>query len=104
MREISADLISETVKDLFIKANKILPDDLVDCIGCCKAEECNETAKSILGDLQNNIDAAKELDIPVCQDTGMAVIFAEIGQEVHIVDGSFEQAVNKGVSDGYTDG
>lgn len=104
MREISADLISKTVKDLFIKANKILPDDLVDCIGCCKAEECNETAKSILGDLQNNIDAAKELDIPVCQDTGMAVIFAEIGQEVHIVDGSFEQAVNKGVSDGYTDG
>ena len=104
MREISADLISKTVKDLFIKANKILPDDLVDCIGCCKADECNETAKSILGDLQNNIDAAKELDIPVCQDTGMAVIFAEIGQEVHIVDGSFEQAVNKGVSDGYTDG
>ncbi|MGN0528189.1 MAG: fumarate hydratase [Eubacterium sp.] len=104
MREISADLISETVKDLFIKANKILPDDLVDCIGCCKAEECNETAKSILGDLQNNIDAAKELDIPVCQDTGMAVLFAEIGQEVHIVGGSFEQAVNKGVSDGYTDG
>lgn len=104
MREISADLISKTVKDLFIKANKILPDDLVDCIGCCKAEECNETAKSILGDLQNNIDAAKEFDIPVCQDTGMAVIFAEIGQEVHIVDGSFEQAVNKGVSDGYTDG
>ena len=104
MREISADLISKTVKDLFIKANKILPDDLVDCIGCCKAEECNETAKSILGDLQNNIDAAKELDIPVCQDTGMAVIFAEIGQEVHIVDGSFEQAVNKGVSLGYTDG
>ena len=104
MREISADLISKTVKDLFIKANKILPDDLVDCIGCCKADECNETAKSILGDLQNNIDAAKELDIPVCQDTGMAVIFAEIGQEVHIVDGYFEQAVNKGVSDGYTDG
>lgn len=104
MREISTDLISETVKDLFIKANKILPDDLVNCIGCCKAEECNETAKSILGDLQNNIDAAKELDIPVCQDTGMAVLFAEIGQEVHIVGGSFEQAVNKGVSDGYTDG
>lgn len=104
MREISADLISETVKKLFIKANKILPDDLVECIGCCKAEECNDTAKSILDDLQNNIDAAKELDIPVCQDTGMAVLFAEIGQEVHIVGGSFEQAVNKGVSDGYTDG
>lgn len=104
MREISASLITETVKELVIKANKILPSDLVDCIGCSKADEKNETAKSILSDLEANIDAAKELDIPVCQDTGMAVIFAEIGQDVHIVDGDFEAAVNKGVSLGYTDG
>lgn len=104
MREIRASLITETVKELVIKANKILPNDLVDCIGCSKAEEHNETAKSILADLEANIDAAKELDIPVCQDTGMAVIFAEIGQDVHIVDGDFETAVNKGVSLGYTDG
>lgn len=104
MREINASLITETVKELVIKANKILPDDLVDCIGCSKANEKNETAKSILCDLEANIDAAKELDIPVCQDTGMAVIFAEIGQDVHIVDGDFEAAVNKGVSLGYTDG
>ncbi|MDE6110461.1 MAG: fumarate hydratase [Eubacterium sp.] len=104
MREINASLITEIVKELVIKANKILPNDLVDCIGCSKAEENNETAKSILSDLEANIDAAKELDIPVCQDTGMAVIFAEIGQDVHIVDGDFETAVNKGVSLGYTDG
>ena len=104
MREISASLITETVKELVIKANKILPDDLVDCIGCSKANEKNETAKSILCDLEANIDAAKELDIPVCQDTGMAVIFAEIGQDVHITDGDFEAAVNKGVSLGYTEG
>ena len=104
MREVHASLITETVKNLVIKANKILPDDLVDCIGCSKADEKNETAKSILSDLEANIDAAKELDIPVCQDTGMAVIFAEIGQDVHIVDGDFEAAVNKGVSLGYTDG
>ncbi len=104
MREINASLITEAVKELVIKANKILPDDLVDCIGCYKADEKNETAKSILSDLEANIDAAKALDIPVCQDTGMAVIFAEIGQEVHIVDGNFEAAVNKGVSLGYTDG
>ena len=104
MREINASLITEAVKELVIKANKILPDDLVDCIGCYKADEKNETAKSILSDLEANIDAAKALDIPVCQDTGMAVIFAEIGQEVHIVGGNFEAAVNKGVSLGYTDG
>lgn len=104
MREINASLITEVVKELVIKANKILPDDLVDCISCYKAEEKNETAKSVLSDLAANIDAAGELDIPVCQDTGMAVIFAEIGQEVHIVGGNFEAAVHKGVSQGYTDG
>lgn len=104
MREISAKEITQTVKELVIRANKILPDDLVSCIGCSKKSEINETAKSILGDLEANIDAAKELDIPVCQDTGMAVIFAEIGQDVHIAGGSFEAAVNEGVSLGYTDG
>ncbi|MDE5671273.1 MAG: fumarate hydratase [Eubacterium sp.] len=104
MREINASLITEAVKELVIKANKILPDDLVDCISCCRADEKSETAKSVLSDLEANIDAAKELDIPVCQDTGMAVIFAEIGQEVHIVGEDFEAAVHKGVSLGYTDG
>lgn len=104
MREVNVSLITQTVKELVIAANKILPDDLVSCISCSKESEHNDTARSILGDLEANIDAAKELDIPVCQDTGMAVIFAEIGQDVHIVGGSFEEAVNKGVSLGYVDG
>lgn len=104
MREISASLITDTVKELVIQANKILPDDLVDCISCSCKTESNETAKSILCDLQANIDAAKELNIPVCQDTGMAVIFAEIGQDVHIFGGDFETAVHKGVSLGYAEG
>ncbi|MBR2133126.1 MAG: fumarate hydratase [Eubacterium sp.] len=104
MREIDASLISKTVEELVIKANKVLPDDLVDCISCAKISENNATASSILDDLQSNIDAAKELDIPICQDTGMAVIFAEIGQDCHIVNGSFEEAVNKGVSNGYING
>lgn len=104
MREISADLITQAVKELSIKANKILPDDLVECIGCFKEQENNQTAKSILCDMQANIDAAGELDIPICQDTGMAVVFAEIGQDVHIIGGSFEKAVNDGVSQGYTEG
>ena len=104
MREINASQITAAVKELVISANKILPSDLVSCIACCETAEDNSTAKSILSDLQANIDAAKELDIPVCQDTGMAVIFAEIGQEVHIAGGSFESAVNAGVSQGYIDG
>lgn len=104
MREVSSQEITKTVKELVIKANKILPQDLVDCISCSSKSEQNVTAKSVLSDLQANIDAASELDIPVCQDTGMAVIFAEIGQDVHISGENFEDAVNRGVAEGYTDG
>lgn len=104
MREINSEEITKAVKELVIKANKILPDDLISCISCSKQNEENETAKSVLSDLEDNIDAAEELDIPICQDTGMAVIFAEIGQDVHIAGEGFEKAVNKGVSQGYTDG
>ena len=104
MREINSQLITQTVRDLCIKANKVLSDDLIDCICCSQQSENNQTAASILSDLKANIDAAKELDIPVCQDTGMAVVFADIGQDVHIVGDAFEDAVNKGVSLGYTDG
>ena len=104
MREIESKLITEAVRELVIKANKILSDDLVECIGCCQKSETNDTAKSVLSDLEANIDAAKQLDIPICQDTGMAVIFAKIGQDVHIIGDSFEKAVNEGVSRGYTDG
>lgn len=104
MREIHSSEITKTVRDLVIKANKILPDDLIDCIGCSKKSETNDIAKSILSDLEANIDAAKELDIPICQDTGMAVIFAEIGQDIHITGESFVKAVNNGVSQGYIEG
>ena len=103
MREIKAEAVTAAVRQLCITANKVLPGDLVQCIGCACQTEPNSTAKSILGDLENNLAAAKELDLPICQDTGMAVVFAEIGQDVHI-DGDFEAAVHTGVSAGYTDG
>lgn len=103
MREIKAEAVTAAVRQLCITANKVLPGDLVQCIGCACQTEPNSTAKSILGDLENNLAAAKELDLPICQDTGMAVVFAEIGQDVHI-DGYFEAAVHAGVSAGYTDG
>lgn len=104
MREVNSSQITETVKRLVVEANKILPQELVSCISCFKKKEENGTAKSILCDLESNIAAAKELDIPVCQDTGMAVIFAEIGQDVHISGENFEDAVNRGVAQGYTEG
>ncbi|MCD7872713.1 MAG: fumarate hydratase [Clostridiales bacterium] len=104
MREINSSAVSDAVEELVIKANKILPSDLVECISCAEKCENNQTAESVLNDLKSNISAARELNIPICQDTGMAVIFAEIGQDVHITGKSFEDAVNIGVSKGYING
>ena len=104
MREIDAKTITQAVCDLCIKANKHLPADLEDKIKACTLCECDALPKSIMKSLEDNLDAARELDIPICQDTGMAVVFAEIGQDVHIVGGSFEKAVNEGVARGYTEG
>lgn len=104
MREISFSQISDTVRELCIRANKVLPEDLVQCITCGYEKEENELPRSIMGDVLKNLDCAKELDIPICQDTGMAIVFVELGQEVHIVGGDFEDAINDGVCRGYTDG
>ncbi len=104
MREIDVSIIELAVRDLCIDANKRLPYDLEERISFCSGCECAELPKSIMQSLQDNIEAAKELDIPICQDTGMAVVFAEIGQDVHLVGGGFEEAVNRGVARGYTEG
>lgn len=103
MREISALSITETVKELFIKANYILPKDAEELIRCAPDNEKNPLAKAILTKLGENLDAARELDIPICQDTGMAVVFAEVGCDVHIC-GDFEAAVNEGVRQAYDRG
>ncbi len=104
MREIDVSVISEKISELCIKANLYLPDGMKEkissCIGCEKSQLCKE----VLSDIVRNIDCAKELEIPVCQDTGMAVIFMEIGQDVHFVGGSLEKAINDGVAKGYIDG
>lgn len=104
MREICANTITNTVKEMCIKANRILPDDLCKVINECGKRESFPLAKSIFDDMTANITAAEGMNIPVCQDCGMAVIFAEVGQDVKIVDGDFEEAVNKGVALGYTEG
>ncbi len=104
MREINVNLITDAVAALCIQANKNLPCDLNKLINDFTLIEENTLAKSVMNDIVENISAAQELDIPICQDCGMAVVFAEIGQDVHFTGGSFEQAINDGVRKGYTEG
>lgn len=104
MREIDISQITETVERLCIEANKALPDDLCDIISAAAKAENDGIAADIMHDIERNISAAKQLDLPVCQDTGMAVVFINIGQEVHIVGGTLRDAVNEGVRRGYEKG
>lgn len=104
MREINAREITETIARLCIEANLHLPDGMKECIENARKLEKSELCKSVLGDLEQNLIAADELSVPICQDTGMAVVFAEIGQDVHISGGAFEDAVNEGVAKGYVEG
>jgi fumarate hydratase subunit alpha len=104
INEIDVKRIEDTVARLCIEANKILPQSVVDCICSASKTESHSLGKEIMCDLVRNIDAAKQLDIPVCQDTGMAVVFLKVGQDVHLVGGSLTDAVNRGVAKGYTDG
>ena len=104
MREISCKEIIKTVRELFIKANYVLPCDAEELIRSSVDKESDARASGILKRLAENLDAARETDIPICQDTGMAVVFAEIGQDVHIVDGLFADAINEGVRQAYADG
>lgn len=103
MRNIDAKLIEDTVAELCIEANLHLPSDVIRAVESAKDTEPWDGAKRILSLLGDNVRIAGEKNLPVCQDTGMACVFAEIGQDVHI-DGNFEEAVNNGVRRGYADG
>ena len=103
MRNIDAKLIEDTVARLCIEANLRLPDDVVSAIECAEIEEPWDGAKRILSLLGDNVRIAEEKTLPVCQDTGMACVFLELGQNVHI-DGDLEEAVNNGVRRGYGEG
>ena len=103
MREINSSEITKAIAEMCVEANLNLPCGMRECIENAQKDEESELCRSVLGDIAANIDCAAELGVPICQDTGMAVIFAEIGQDVHI-NGSFEEAVNEGVARGYVDG
>ena len=104
MRTINVRIIEDTIRDLCIKANLYLPKSLEDKIAECGKCEQSVAGKAVFQDLCDNIKAAKEENLPICQDTGMAVIFLKIGQDVHFEGGSLRDAINKGVSRGYTEG
>ena len=98
------EAITAAVRDMCIEANRHLPADLAACIRTCAAREQEPIAVSVMQDLQDNLTAAAETGLPICQDTGMAVVFVRLGQDAHIVGGSLTEAVNAGVAAGYRDG
>ena len=104
MRTVKTEDITQAVKKMCIDANLYLADDMKKALyNACDNEE-NVLGKKILGQLKENLDIAGNEQIPICQDTGMAVVFVKIGQDVHIEGGSFSAAINEGVRQGYTEG
>lgn len=104
MREISVSKITEVVERLCIEANTHLPGDVKCAIEHCRACEDGAIAKGVLDKIIENYRIADAKNVPICQDTGMACVFLEIGQDVHFVDGDLRQAVDEGVRRGYNKG
>ncbi|MBP5454139.1 MAG: fumarate hydratase [Lachnospiraceae bacterium] len=104
MRELNVEKITQAVKEMCIEANHFLSPDMNEAIKDSKKREESEIGKKILSQLEENLKIAKEDMIPICQDTGMAVVFVKIGQDVHLVGGNVTDAVNEGVKEGYTEG
>ena len=104
IREINVSEITATIKEMCIQANHFLSPDMDKALKAATANEESPLGKKILNQLQENLKIAGEDMIPICQDTGMAVFFIEIGQDVHFTGGVLEDAINEGVRQGYTDG
>ena len=104
MREINVNQITDVVERLCIEANTHLPGDVKDAICKCRASEDWDVAKGVLDKIIENYEIADANEVPICQDTGMACVFLEIGQDVHLVGGNLAEAVDEGVRRGYTNG
>lgn len=104
MREIQVSEVTALVRKLCIDANYYLPADIRQAFVDGRAREESPLGREIFDQMLENCDLARANAVPVCQDTGMAVVFAEVGQEVHLAGGDFEAAVNEGVHQGYVDG
>lgn len=104
MREVDASLIAKEVKRLVMEANFFLPKDVMDKLKEFKENEKWELASNTIGKIIENADIAENTLSPMCQDTGMVVVFVDIGQDVHVVNGSIEDAINEGIRNGYEEG
>lgn len=104
IRSVQTEEITRTVKEMCIEANHVLSDDMKKVFFDASEKERSPLGRQILGQLKENLEIAKADMIPICQDTGMAVIFLKVGQDVHIEGGSLTEAVNQGVHDGYVEG
>lgn len=104
MRDINVSVITDNLKEMCIEAAHFLTDDMKECLNRAEISEESALGRQILGQLRENLEIAGKDMIPICQDTGMAVVFAEIGQDVHFVGGLLENAINEGVRRGYVDG
>lgn len=104
IREVNVEKVTSQIRKLCIESNYYLPEDMEDALENACAREQRPLGKKILQQLKENLAAAREDQIPICQDTGMAVVFLEVGQDVHFTGGSLEEAVNEGIRQGYTEG
>lgn len=104
MRNISAEIITNNIKEMCIEANHFLSPDMKRVFEKAADEETSALGKQILGQLRENLEIAGTDMIPICQDTGMAVVFMKVGQDVHIEGGSLSDAINEGVRQGYVEG
>lgn len=104
MREINVSTITDKVKALCMDANYYLGDDVIERLRQCRETETSPTGKDVLGKILENADIACTEQVPLCQDTGFAVFFVELGQDVHLIGGDFRQAVEEGVRRGYEEG
>lgn len=104
MREISVNKIRDSVRDLCISSNYYIGSDVKDSLINYRDRESYPIAKEVLGKIVENADISKNENMPMCQDTGMACIFLEVGQDVHFIDGDIEEAINEGVRRGYEEG
>lgn len=104
MRTIHTDVITKNIREMCIEANLYLADDVKNRILSGKEKEESALGKQILGQLEQNMEIAAQDEIPICQDTGMAIVFMNIGQDVHIEGSPLEDAINEGIRQGYRDG
>lgn len=104
MRELNVEQIKDTIAEMCIEINHVLSPDMKKAINKAGQSENSELGKQILSQLEENLKIAEAEMIPICQDTGMTVVFMEIGQDVHLVGGNIEDAINEGVRKGYTEG